>query len=89
MRVCFCGEPLSHLGHPCPSDEAIRRAVGGVPLSATDIFIRYAGLQPNKSLTARLRKRRREVAQTLERLAEEGQIQRGTGEPHPVPVYWR
>lgn len=71
------------------SDEKVLGAVSDEPASATVIFLRLAGLPPQKSLTTRLRKQRRGLAQTLERLASEGQLKTGIGTEHPVPVYWR
>lgn len=71
------------------SDEKVLGAVSDKPASATVIFLRLAGLPPQKSLTTRLRKQRRGLGRTLERLAAEGRIQRGVGTTHPVPVYWR
>lgn len=73
------------------SPESVLAAVTGEPLTATGVFLRHAKLKPRRNLTRRQRRQRREVAANLERLAEQGQIQRGIGssEQYGSPVYWR
>lgn len=71
--------------------ESVLRAVTSEPSTATEVYLRRELLPQRKSLTTRQRKRRRELARVLERLAQEGQVERSQGDSrgHPVPVYWR
>ena len=68
-------------------EEALLACVSNVPESATTIYYRVAGLPDRKSLTAKRRRERREVATKLHQLALRGVIQRGEGDIHPVPMY--
>lgn len=59
------------------------------PETATEIYRRWAGLPVRSSLSTRRRKERRWLATHLERLADQGYLDRSRGdsEGHPVPTF--